>query len=177
MKWILLGYRGCGKTTVGRLLAQSLQIPFYDVDEQNIARFAGQPIADIWKQHGEPAYRAVEVQVTSELCQLQDAVLSLGGGTLMQAGARQAVESATDAKRFYLCGPAALLYQRIYADPASAHTRPALTPMGGGVEEIITVLAQRDPVYRAVADHVIEIMDLSPFQIAEMIQKLGGKQP
>ena len=60
MNIILIGYRGSGKTTVGRLLADQLNKTFVDVDDEICGRFGGRTIADIWERDGERAYRDVE---------------------------------------------------------------------------------------------------------------------
>lgn len=161
MNVILFGYRGSGKTSIGRKLANQLWKDFADVDQLTCQRFGNPSIAAIWAEHGEPAWRAAEVEVTRELCGRDNHVIALGGGTLMQAGAREAVEAAADARRIYLYCETPELLRRIQADPQSTATRPALTAMGGGIEEIEAVLAQRDPVFRAVATHVFDVTNLN----------------
>lgn len=153
---ILIGYRGCGKTTLGKQLADQLWKTFVDVDDQTCKRFDNASIAAIWDEFGEPKWREAEVEVTRELCSRADHIIGLGGGTLMEAGAREAVENA-DARRIYLkCEPEEL-FKRINADTRSAETRPNLTNLGGGVEEIKAVLDKREPVYEAVADVVFDV--------------------
>ena len=162
MNVVLIGYSGSGKTTIGRRLADKLWKDFVDVDREACRRFGIDSIAEIWRLHGEPAWRETEVQVVQEAMQRDNQVIALGGGTLMQPGAREAVEQAGDVRRIYLyCDPAEL-HRRIEADPASAATRPNLTAFGGGVEEIRAMLAEREPVYRAVADDELEVTHLKP---------------
>lgn len=148
---ILIGYRGSGKSSVGRKLADQLWKTFVDIDDAICARFGGRTVAEIWKTEGEPAYRAMEVEVTQAACSGGDQVIALGGGTLMQPAARAAVEAA-DATRIYLrCDPAEL-DKRIHSDPQTTGLRPSLTAKGGGLDEITAVLARRETTYRAVAD-------------------------
>jgi shikimate kinase len=154
---ILIGYRGSGKTSLGKKLADQLWKTFADVDQETCKRFGNPSIADIWEKHGEPEWRRVEVEVTRDLCAKRDMVIALGGGTLMQPGARDAVKNASDTARLYLkCDPEEL-YRRISQDKQSAATRPNLTKLGGGVEEIRAVLAEREPVYESVADKVFDV--------------------
>ncbi|HEX7008560.1 MAG TPA: shikimate kinase [Phycisphaeraceae bacterium] len=162
MNIVLIGYRGCGKTTIGKKLAHQLWKTFVDVDEQTCKRFGIDSIARIWELHGEPAWRQQEIEVTRELMARDDQVIGLGGGTLMQPDARQAVEQAAHAKRIYLYCEPEELFRRVSQDPNSCDTRPNLTPLGGGLEEIKTVLAQRDPVYRQVADAIFDVTHVSP---------------
>jgi len=168
MNLILIGYRGSGKTSVGKILASRLNWPFVDVDDAACNEFGIDSIAEIWKQHGEPKWREVEVQVTRELCSRDQHVIGLGGGTLMQPGARAAVESA-DALRVYLKAQPEELYRRISGDTRSADTRPNLTNLGGGVDEITQMLEKRGPVYEAVADEVMDVSAISVEQAADRV--------
>jgi len=168
MNLILLGYRGSGKTSIGRKLASQMWKTFADVDAEVCKRFDGRTVAEIWQQQGEPAFRAAEVAVTKDLIARPDHVIALGGGTLMQPEARAAVEAA-DAKRLYLHCQPAVLAERIAADAASAATRPDLTGLGGGVEEVEAVLREREPVYRAVAD---EVFDVSHTNLDEAVRHI-----
>lgn len=173
MNIILIGYRGCGKTSVGRKLAAQLWRDFVDVDDRTRQRFDHDTIAEIWRTRGEPAWRAAEVEVTRELCAADDLVIGLGGGTLMQDAAREAVEAA-NAKRIYLKCSVDELARRIEADADSAGTRPSLTAAAGGAErsaseEIADILAEREPVYRAVADSEF---DVSHCSVEEVVRHL-----
>jgi shikimate kinase len=157
MNIILFGYRGSGKTTVGKLLADQLWKTFADVDGECCKRLGDDSIAHIWQVQGEPVWRKTEIEVTREFCAGDELVIALGGGTLMQPEARTAVERAPQAVRIYLyCQPEELA-RRVAGDTRSAQTRPVLTNLGGGLEEIQAMLAQRDPVYRAVADKVFDV--------------------
>lgn len=80
---VLIGPMGVGKSTVGRLLAQWLAVPFLDGDEVVVER-EGRAISDIFIDHGEPYFRALEREVTLELLRAHSGVLALGGGAPMQ---------------------------------------------------------------------------------------------
>ena len=169
MNVVLMGYRGSGKTSVGQALAARTGRGFADVDAGVVARFGGASIREIWAEHGEPAFRAVEAEVTAELVAQPEVIVALGGGTLMFEAARRAVEAARDARRIYLYAPAAVLAARIAADPQSGGHRPNLTALGGGVAEVEAVLAERDPVYRAVADVVVDVSGRSVEAVVEAV--------
>jgi shikimate kinase len=172
MNIILLGYRGCGKTSIGKLLASQLWKTYADVDTQTCKRFNNPSIADIWQKHGEPAWRAAETEVTAQLVAQPDMVIGLGGGTLMQPGARAAVEQAANTVRIYLKCSAQELHRRVSNDAQSAATRPALSKLGGGLDEIVHMLEIREPVYLAVADKVFDVTHLSiPDAARYLIQK------
>lgn len=170
MNVILLGYRGSGKTSVGRALAARLGYAFVDTDDAVRERFGGREIADVWATEGEPAFRAMEVAVTKVLLQRDGVVIALGGGTVMQHEARAAVEAA-DACRVYLKCEVAELARRLGADAATAAARPSLTGSASSIDEIAAVLAEREPTYRAVADEVIDVTGRS---VAEIVARLSG---
>ena len=159
MNIILIGYRASGKTTLGKLLAERLWMTFTDVDDEICKRFDNKTIAQIWDEFGESSFREVETQVTLELCQKREMIIGLGGGTLMEPAAREAVEQA-DAVRIYLKCEPKVLWVRIQQDARSTTCRPSLTRLGGGLEEINAVLEQRGPVYEAVADKTLDISRL-----------------
>ncbi|MFQ5414982.1 MAG: shikimate kinase [Phycisphaerae bacterium] len=160
---MLIGYRGCGKTTVGRLLADRLSARFVDTDERVVAE-AGRSIADIFATEGEAGFRRRESRVVAQLASSHPPdtdppiVISLGGGaildhanlTRLKAGARVV---------WLTCSPD-VLHARITADAAGASSRPALTV--GGIDEVRTILAQREPLYRRFADLTISSQDRSP---------------
>jgi shikimate kinase len=144
------------------MLADQLWKTFVDVDDETCKRFGGKTIAQIWQEFGEPAWRREDVEVTKNLCGRRGVIIGLGGGTLMQPAAREAVEKAPHAVRIYLKCDAEELFRRISQDTKSAATRPNLTRHGGGLEEIKAVLALREPVYEAVADEVFDVTHVDP---------------
>lgn len=157
MNIILIGYRASGKSSMGKLLASQLWKTYKDVDDETCKVFGNDSIADIWKQHGEPAWRREEASVTKKLCQQDDLVIALGGGTLMIPEARQAVERSNAVRIYLKCTPQEL-HRRCTSDTRSSQTRPSLTGQSTlTLEEIINVLNKREPVYEAVADKVFDV--------------------
>lgn len=173
-KVILLGYRGSGKSTVATELSDRLAWQSVDTDDRVRERFGGVSIAEIWAQHGEPRFREVEVEVAREVIEQPQHVIALGGGTVMQVRAREAIQALNPSQvlRVYLYAPAAVLFRRIRGDTQTEAQRPSLTGQtqaGGGLSEIEAVLAERDATYRSVADVVIDVSDASPVEIVEQI--------
>src|SRR5262249_37450454 len=84
----LVGYRGTGKTTVARLLAERLGWSWLDADEVLEARF-GQSISDIFAADGESAFRLMEASVLDDLCRLKKHVIATGGGVVLSATNRE----------------------------------------------------------------------------------------
>lgn len=77
---ILLGYMGAGKTTVGKALAASLGVPFYDLDWFITTRYR-RSVTEIFAERGEAGFRELEKRMLHEAAEFEDIVLSCGGGT------------------------------------------------------------------------------------------------
>jgi shikimate kinase len=147
----LVGYRGSGKTSVGRLLGALSGRSFVDVDTE-IERCTGRGIAAVFAQDGEPVFRDLEEQALRRVLAANPAaVVATGGGAVLRDSNRSALG------RFgivvWLDAPAEVLADRLAADPAG---RPALTPHGL-VAEVAAVLETRRPLYRETADLVISV--------------------
>ncbi|RZM27547.1 MAG: shikimate kinase [Pedobacter sp.] len=80
MKIFLIGFMGCGKTTMGKKLAAKLDCPFFDLDHQIEAEM-GQTIATYFTEHGEAAFRQLENKKIKAFSYPKHAVIATGGGT------------------------------------------------------------------------------------------------
>ena len=167
MHLVLIGYRGSGKTTVGRMLAGRVGLPFVDADEHLVAA-AGMTIREIFAAGGEADFRDRETRAIAELLQRPDHVIALGGGALLRAANRASL-STSNARVVYLRGDAVELHRRIVADPATAAARPALTHLGGGVQEVRHLLAGREPAYLAASSIVVDVAGRPVNDIVEAI--------
>jgi shikimate kinase len=168
MTVFLLGYRGCGKTTVARLLAERLGWECVDAD-QEIVRRAGRTIADIFAAGGEDAFRDLESAVVGDLALRERAVVALGGGAILREQNRRAL--AGRGRMIWLTASAPTILARVSGDAATAAQRPALTT-AGGLAEIEHMLARRTPLYRQCADHILDTEDKTPAQVAAEILAL-----
>jgi shikimate kinase len=164
MQLILIGYRGTGKTTVARRVAELLRLACFDADIE-VERRAGKSIKQIFEDDGEPVFRDLEVQVIADLIQHGDAVLSLGGGAVMRDETRRAIATCTVV---WLTARPETIHERMAEDTMTTRQRPNLTT-GGGLAGIASVLSQREPVYRACADFTVETDDQSAEQVAQEI--------
>ncbi len=169
MSIVLVGYRGSGKTTIGRAVAGILNWPFVDADEEIVKR-AGKTIKEIFAQDGEDAFRELETDVVKLLMTKKSCVISLGGGAVMREENRNAVLAAK-ATVVYLLADAETLYERIRADVKTAENRPALTGLQG-VDEVRHLLKTRTPGYLAVMTNVLDVNKLSVETAAERISKM-----
>jgi shikimate kinase len=155
---ILIGARGCGKTTIGRALAARLGWGFVDVDEQ-IEIAADKTIREIFADDGEAIFRRWERETISGLARgAHRQVIAVGGGAVLQAANRAVL------RRMGLCiwltAPATVLSRRIRADRRTATTRPPLTTgrrtrRSDATTEVRLLLAERRPLYAALAQHVV----------------------
>jgi shikimate kinase len=166
----LIGYRGTGKTTVARLLAERLGWAWIDADVV-LERRAGKSIAAMFADDGEAAFRELESEVLRELVSLDRHVLSLGGGVVLRAENRASIQSAGPV--VWLTARPETIADRMATDATTASRRPNLTD-SGGIEEIRRLIGEREPHYRQCASLQIDTERKSPVEVAdEIISKIG----
>jgi shikimate kinase len=170
MSIVLIGYRGCGKTSIGRKLADRLWQPFVDTDDL-VVKKAGKGIKDIFDQDGEPKFRQLEAEVIKDVAKLQEHVIALGGGGATRSENVKVLRDAGHKLIYLRCEPHEL-HRRIQLDPNSASTRPNLTG-AGGVEEISAVMAEREPAYRAAAQAELDVTHLSVDEALVYVTRLA----
>ena len=137
----LVGMMGVGKTTVGRRLAQRLDLPFFDVDEQ-IVEAAGMSVTELFERHGEESFRKGEAQVIERLLADKPVVLATGGGALTHPATRTLI--AEKSLSVWLQAPIDLIVERATRRP----TRPLLKK-GDPRETLQRLLKERTPYYSA----------------------------
>lgn len=170
MSTLLIGYRGSGKTTIGKKLADQLWQKFVDVDDLIVQR-AGKSIREIFEQDGEQRFRDIESDVIREVSALSEHVIALGGGSLLREQNRQIIREAGHKVLYLRCEPEEL-HRRIHADPQTAATRPNLTSLGGSIDEIRKLLDEREPTYRSMMHAELEVTHLSPEEAALRLVRL-----
>jgi shikimate kinase len=170
MSTVLIGYRGCGKSTIGQKLADHLWLKFADSDKVVIEK-AGKPIKEIFETEGEARFRELEAEAVREVAKLEDHVIALGGGAPLREENRRVIKEAGHRVIYLKCEPAELL-KRINADPETAALRPHLTAMGGGIDEINKLLEEREPIYRQMADRELEVTYLDPAEAMVYVVRL-----
>jgi shikimate kinase len=165
----LIGYRGTGKSTVGRMLADRLDRPFLDADLEIEAR-AGMSISSIFTEWGEPAFRDWEERTLVELTEaFPDAILATGGGAILRPSNRALL--ARFGLVVWLRAEPAEMARRIEADQASGSSRPSLTA-AGTIAEIAQVYHARQALYEAAADAAVDTQGKTPGEVAELVLAL-----
>lgn len=166
---VLLGLRGSGKTTLGRLLADRLWGKCVDTDEL-IVRVAGKSIADIFANVGESGFRDLEEVALREALASKPEVISAGGGIVLREANRTLLKSSSYKRVYLRCEPSEL-HRRVLADPTSGTSRPQLTA-AGGLEEIEQLMRDREPLYREVITGELDVTNLSPDEAVTWLGKM-----
>jgi len=162
MNVVLIGYRGTGKSTVGRIVAARLGRVLVSTDAE-IVKVAGQRIPEIVEKHGWEYFRDLETKICQELAGRDGIVIDTGGGAILRS---QNVEGMKrTGKLFWLTASVETIAKRIGSDTQ----RPSLTGTKSFVDEIQEVLRERTPKYQAAADYVIETEGKSLPQVADEI--------
>jgi shikimate kinase len=155
---VLVGAPGAGKTTIGRALADRLGVGFADVDAVIVDR-VGKPIAEIFADQGEDAFRALEEEITAELLD-RTGVLALGGGAVLSPRTRSALRGR---RVVWLRVGLTAAVKRVGMDTA----RPLL--LGNVRGRLLALLNERAPLYAEVASEVIDTDELDPAAITDRI--------
>lgn len=162
---VLIGCRACGKTSVGKALAQALARPFVDLDEELVAQ-AGRSVADIVAREGWPGFRRREKELVQHYARLSRQVLAPGGGVVLDPENVQLLRE--HGLVIWLTADSATLGQRLSGDQGSGEFRPSLTGQDP-VAEVQQVLAQREPLYRAAAHLTVDTTGLAIDQVVKRI--------
>jgi shikimate kinase len=163
----LVGLSGVGKSSVGRRLAIALGMPFRDADLE-VEAAAGRPIAEIFQQYGEAAFRDGERRVIARLLAEPPHVLATGGGAFMNPGTRALLKA--QAISIWLKADIEILARRV----GRKENRPLLA----GKDPLDALAAQardRYPVY-AEADIAVETGDTPHQATVEAILKALGER-
>ncbi|MGH8443717.1 MAG: shikimate kinase AroK [Solimonas sp.] len=164
----LVGPMGAGKTTIGRRLAELRGLQFVDSDHEIEAR-TGVDIPFIFEKEGEEGFRRREKLVIAELAQRNGMVLSTGGGAVLDADNRQSL----GARGFVVYLHASIEQQ--LARTARAENRPLLQNAPDRRAVLAQLFAVRDPLYREIADLVLDTDGRSAKSLVHDIeQQLDG---
>jgi shikimate kinase len=164
---VLVGMMGAGKSTVGRLLASRLGWAHVDTDDE-VERVAGAPVASVFASEGEAAFRRLESAALHDaLAGASRRVVSVGGGAVLDADNRSALRGA--GLVVWLRARPATLAGRVGAGA----DRPLLADDAGGPTAALERLdTQRRPLYRTVADDVVDVDDLTADAVVDRVAAL-----
>ena len=163
-RYVIIGLRGTGKSTIGRLLADTIAVPFHDTDALIQGR-TGLRIPEIFSRYGEEEFRRIEQEVIASL-PAGPAVIATGGGAVMDPGNRLLLRQG--AHIILLTADQATLAAR-----TRRSGRPPLTPLSAE-EEIHHLAETRGPVYRGLADLCISTTGENPDRIVARILRCRG---
>jgi shikimate kinase len=159
----LVGLMGAGKTTVGRQLAKRLNRRFFDSDHEIESR-TGVRVPVIFDIEGEGGFRQRESRVLAELSREANAVIATGGGIVLAEENRRCLRDTGIV--VYLRAPASVLHERTRHD----RNRPLLQVVDP-LARLNELFCQRDPLYREVADIVVEGRDGGAAALVQLIEK------
>jgi shikimate kinase len=167
MNIVLIGYRGTGKTVVGKIVAARMGMQYVGMDAE-IVKTAGMPIPQIVEAYGWKAFRQMEAQKTQELSGRDNIVIDTGGGIVERWENMTALQE--NALIFWLKASVNTIVSRIQDNT----DRPALTHGKTFIEEIEDVLAQRTSKYNDAAQYEIDTNNLTPEEVAESIINIAA---
>ncbi|MBF0549940.1 MAG: shikimate kinase [Deltaproteobacteria bacterium] len=165
MNIVLIGYRCCGKSAVGKLLAEKLGWDFVDSDALIQLR-SGRPIPQIVAEDGWAVFRDYERQVISELARKNNLVIATGGGAVLDD--RNVAQLQENGWLVWLQAGPETIGDRMAADIGTGQVRPSLTG-ADPVAEITAVLLEREPHYDNAGDIAIDTGSLALQEVVDRI--------
>lgn len=158
---VLVGPPGAGKSTVGKLLAEHFSTEFKDTDSE-IEKVAGMPVADIFVEHGETHFRALEREAVARSLTEYDGVLALGGGAIMDDETRNSLRDHT------------VVYLDVELSDATKRVgfnrdRPLL--LGNPRAQLHALMEARRPLYEEVASISVSTSGKTPADVVAEIEK------
>jgi len=162
---LLSGFRATGKSHLGKILADILGLTFIDTDHL-LSQRLGCTLASYIDQHGWVGFRQQEELELRELCGQKEVVIASGGGAVLHKEAWNALRRGSVS--VWLQASEETIAQRMVLDSCSPRQRPSLTGMDAR-DEVRSVLAEREPLYRAGSDFALLTDDRSPSELAQDI--------
>lgn len=161
---VLIGFMGCGKSTIGKELAKIFNFNFIDTDclieeKENLS------IEEIFNIFGEKYFRSLEKQIYFNVSKLNNSVISTGGGCVLD---KENIEYfKKNSIIIYLKATPEKIYENIKYDD----TRPILRNKDK-FNSICSLMYKREPLYKKYADIIFNIQDSSPFILAKNIKNI-----
>ena len=169
MNLILCGMMGAGKTTVGIKIADLTGRRWYDTDDMITDRHG--KISDLFEYYGEPYFRKIETEIIKELAEMDDLVISTGGGLVLKKENNTILQK--NGKIIFLRASIETLSQRLKVDG----NRPLLQTSTESLRDRLQrLLEERMPVYEHVADYIVDVDGNNPEEIAAEIVAIVGEK-
>ncbi|SDB07711.1 shikimate kinase [Desulfonatronum thiosulfatophilum] len=164
----LVGLRGSGKSTLGKLLARRLGMTFVDTDEMVVQK-NGHSIPEIVASESWEAFRRLESDVLQEVCNEKGQVVATGGGIILAPDNLKRIQQS--GTTFYLMTRIPTLLQRLTSSTAR-QDRPPLSDLPLE-QELIQCNIQRGPLYMCAATHILHTDGVIEDSLADALEKLG----
>lgn len=155
---------GCGKSTVGKVLAKKIDRPFFDSDIE-IVRVTGVEISTIFEIEGENAFRDRESSVLQELLHSESILLATGGGAVIRPANRNLMRQRGVV--IYMHASPTTVYQRI-----RTHRGRPILASGNPLQRLESLYVERDAWYRETAHAIVHITNETPTVVASKIEDL-----
>lgn len=166
---VLIGFRGCGKTTFGKAISQILGLPFADLDEE-IEYITDSPNFDFVEKHGWMEFREVEQRVAHDFTRNFSGIVATGGGTIENS---KNLQNLKKTGKFLFLNPK---FSDVKKYLLKDSTRPRINPSISHAEEIDQMWNQRKMIYQASGDHeVVPLLNGDPLEEAKKIIELIPK--
>lgn len=160
---VLVGFMGCGKTTIGKKLAVIFGYEFIDMDVE-IERKNGMKISEIFKKYGEGAFREMETDLCRELSGRSGCVIATGGGVIKNEENMRLLRE--NGRVLYIKASPEHIYRNVKND----RSRPLLDG-GDKLEKIKTLMEERRPMYEGRSDLTVEITGMRAQRAAAVIKE------
>ncbi|MBU1340768.1 MAG: shikimate kinase AroL [Proteobacteria bacterium] len=167
MKIFLIGYRCTGKTTIGKLLANRLNIDFIDTDHL-IEQSADASILQIVEKQGWEKFRHLEKKMLLNTKNMKNSVIATGGGIILDPDNQQYIKN--NGFSIWLDADINTILHRLNTDHKTPDSRPSLTD-NDLLKETEDILKQRKPLYEKTADIRIDTSVVSPEEIVNIIDR------
>lgn len=152
MNLILIGFRGAGKSVVGKRVAERLGMNFLDLDEVIEKEFGGS-ILEIFEKEGEEGFRERECRALEACRGVKKSVIAVGGGAVLREANREFLKKL--GMLVYLNVSPGEAFKRIKTSERKGSRRPSLTGLSMDVETEV-LISKREPIYRSIADFEID---------------------
>lgn len=171
MNIVLIGFRGTGKSTIGKLLAKRLKRDFIDSDK-HIESSTRKTIKSIFEDDGEEGFRKIEADTIAELSKADNKVISVGGGSVLK---EENVRNLKDNGFLVLLeATPEIIHSRIAQDKETTQQRPSLTDKKP-LDEIKYLIEKREHAYKNAADFTINTSYVSCEDIVNEIITIVNK--